>query len=255
MNLDFDYEKEMEKLNQKKLEWEKQKREQEARLKQEKEILMNFQYSYFNQNLYGINLPKKSKYNIIKDLQNEKMEYENKIKELETQIGNIQEERKLFTDYKNECESQLKNQLEEIISKKSELEERKKITDEEYDKVLKRELKYISNFEKNEKKKKIINALLDEVKRKELENKQKAKNINDIVNNFDIKSNEIEINKKIFEDKFIDIKKEKEKLVKEKKIVEAKKRDLLVRLESINLVGIKLYGQNYGKENEKNIEN
>ena len=93
------------------------------------------------------------------------MEYENKIKELETQIGNIQEERKLFTDYKNECESQLKNQLEEIILKKSELEERKKITDEEYDKVLKRELKYISNFEKNEKKKKIINALLDEVKR------------------------------------------------------------------------------------------
>ena len=177
MNLDFDYEKEMEKLNQEKLEWEKQKREQEARLKQEKEILMNFQYSYFNQNLYGINLPKKSKYNIIKDLQNEKMEYENKIKELETQIGNIQEERKLFTDYKNECESQLKNQLEEIILKKSELEERKKITDEEYDKVLKRELKYISNFEKNEKKKKIINALLDEVKRKELENKQKSKSI------------------------------------------------------------------------------
>ena len=255
MNLDFDYEKEMEKLNQKKLEWEKQKREQEARLKQEKEILMNFQYSYFNQNIYGINLQKKSKYNIIKDLQNEKLEYENKIKELETQIGNIQEERKLFTDYKNECESQLKNQLEEIISKKSELEERKKITDEEYDKVLKRELKYISNFEKIEEKKKIINTLLDEVKRKELENKQKAKNINDIVNNFDIKSNEIEINKKIFEDKFIDIKKEKEKLVKEKKIVEAKKRDLLVRLESINLLGIKLYGQNYGKENEKNIEN
>ena len=65
MNLDFDYEKEMEKLNQKKLEWEKQKREQEARLKQEKEILMNFQYSYFNQNIYGINLQKKSKYNII----------------------------------------------------------------------------------------------------------------------------------------------------------------------------------------------
>ena len=28
----------------------KQKKEQESRLKQEKEILMNFQYSYFNQN-------------------------------------------------------------------------------------------------------------------------------------------------------------------------------------------------------------
>ena len=36
---------------------------------------------------------------------------------------------------------------------------------------------------------------------------------------------------------------------------EGQKRDLLVRLESINLVGMKLYGQNYGKENEKNIEN
>ena len=252
MNIEFDYDKEMEKLEKEKSEWEKYKREQLERVNQEKEILNNLELSLRNDNIYGFNFEKYIKDTTIKDLEEEKLEYENKIKEIEMEINFIEEEKELFNNYRNDCENQLNTQLLEITKKKSEIEVRKKIVDEQYDNVLKRELKYISDSEKLEKKKKIINELLDEVKKKEIENKNRAKDISDYAHNFDNQNNEIEINKKQFDEKLRQVKLEQEKIKKEKKIVEAQKKDLLLRLESINLVGMKLYGNKINQGEEQN---
>ena len=250
MNLEFDYEKEKEKLEKEKSEWQIYKKLQEDRINLEEKIIRNYKNSSSNENEYDYNL-KSYKDNIINELKDEKSEYENKIKDIEKQIYLIEEEKQLFNNYKNECENQLINQLKEIELKKLELETIKKNIDQKYDNVLKRESKYFSASQKLEKKNKLINELLDEIKQKELENLKRAKDISDMTNNFDIKNNEIEINKKKFEDKNKEIDIEKEKINKEKKFLEAKKKDLMIKLESINLVGMKLYGDKFG-QNEKN---
>ena len=252
MNLEFDYEKEKEKLENEKLEWQRHKKMQEDRINLEKEIIRNFENSQNDENAYDYFNIKSSKNNIIREFKAEKLEYENKIKDIETQIYLVEEEKQLFNNYKNECENQLNEQLKEIILKKSELETIKKNIDENYSNVLKREYNYISNSQNLEKKNKLINELLDDIKQKELENLKRAKDISDISNNFDIKSNEIEINKKKFEDKNKEIDKEKEIINKEKKMLEAKRKDLMIKLESINLVGMKLYGEKFGRTEKIN---
>ena len=252
MNLEFDYEKEKEKLENEKLEWQRHKKMQEDRINLEKEIIRNFENSQNDENAYDYFNIKSSKNNIIREFKAEKLEYENKIKDIETQIYLVEEEKQLFNNYKNECENQLNEQLKEIILKKSELETIKKNIDENYSNVLKREYNYISNSQNLEKKNKLINELLDDIKQKELENLKRAKDISDISNNFDIKSNEIEINKKKLENKNIEIDKEKEIINKEKKMLEAKRKDLMIKLESINLVGMKLYGEKFGRTEKIN---
>lgn len=252
MNLEFDYEKEKEKLENEKLEWQRHKKMQEDRINLEKEIIRNFENSQNDENAYDYFNIKSSKNNIIREFKAEKLEYENKIKDIETQIYLVEEEKQLFNNYKNECENQLNEQLKEIILKKSELETIKKNIDENYSNVLKREYNYISNSQNLEKKNKLINELLDDIKQKELENLKRAKDISDISNNFDIKSNEIEINQKKLEDKNKEIDKEKEIINKEKKMLEAKRKDLMIKLESINLVGMKLYGEKFGRTEKIN---
>ena len=252
MNLEFDYEKEKEKLENEKLEWQRHKKMQEDRINLEKEIIRNFENSQNDENVYDYFNIKSSKNNIIREFKAEKLEYENKIKDIETQIYLVEEEKQLFNNYKNECENQLNEQLKEIILKKSELETIKKNIDENYSNVLKREYNYISNSQNLEKKNKLINELLDDLKHKELENLKRAKDISDISNNFDIKSNEIEINQKKLEDKNKEIDKEKEIINKEKKMLEAKRKDLMIKLESINLVGMKLYGEKFGRTEKIN---
>jgi len=252
MNLEFDYEKEKEKLENEKLEWQRHKKMQEDRINLEKEIIRNFENSQNDENVYDYFNIKSSKNNIIREFKAEKLEYENKIKDIETQIYLVEEEKQLFNNYKNECENQLNEQLKEIILKKSELETIKKNIDENYSNVLKREYNYISNSQNLEKKNKLINELLDDIKQKELENLKRAKDISDISNNFDIKSNEIEINQKKLEDKNKEIDKEKEIINKEKKMLEAKRKDLMIKLESINLVGMKLYGEKFGRTEKIN---
>ena len=252
MNLEFDYEKEKEKLENEKLEWQRHKKMQEDRINLEKEIIRNFENSQNDENAYDYFNIKSSKNNIIREFKAEKLEYENKIKDIETQIYLVEEEKQLFNNYKNECENQLNEQLKEIILKKSELETIKKNIDENYSNVLKREYNYISNSQNLEKKNKLINELLDDIKQKEIENLKRAKDISDISNNFDIKSNEIEINKKKLEDKNKEIDKEKEIINKEKKMLEAKRKDLMIKLESINLVGMKLYGEKFGRTEKIN---
>ena len=252
MNLEFDYEKEKEKLENEKLEWQRHKKMQEDRINLEKEIIRNFENSQNDENVYDYFNIKSSKNNIIREFKAEKLEYENKIKDIETQIYLVEEEKQLFNNYKNECENQLNEQLKEIILKKSELETIKKNIDENYSNVLKREYNYISNSQNLEKKNKLINELLDDIKQKEIENLKRAKDISDISNNFDIKSNEIEINKKKLEDKNKEIDKEKEIINKEKKMLEAKRKDLMIKLESINLVGMKLYGEKFGRTEKIN---
>ena len=252
MNLEFDYEKEKEKLENEKLEWQRHKKMQEDRINLEKEIIRNFENSQNDENAYDYFNIKSSKNNIIREFKAEKLEYENKIKDIETQIYLVEEEKQLFNNYKNECENQLNEQLKEIILKKSELETIKKNIDENYSNVLKREYNYISNSQNLEKKNKLINELLEDIKQKEIENLKRAKDISDISNNFDIKSNEIEINKKKFEDKNKEIDKEKEIINKEKKMLEAKRKDLMIKLESINLVGMKLYGEKFGRTEKIN---
>ena len=252
MNLEFDYEKEKEKLENEKLEWQRHKKMQEDRINLEKEILRNFENSQNDENAYDYFNIKSSKNNIIREFKAEKLEYENKIKDIETQIYLVEEEKQLFNNYKNECENQLNEQLKEMILKKSELETIKKNIDENYSNVLKREYNYISNSQNLEKKNKLINELLDDIKQKEIENLKRAKDISDISNNFDIKSNEIEINQKKLEDKNKEIDKEKEIINKEKKMLEAKRKDLMIKLESINLVGMKLYGEKFGRTEKIN---
>ena len=252
MNLEFDYEKEKEKLENEKLEWQRHKKMQEDRINLEKEIIRNFENSQNDENAYDYFNIKSSKNNIIREFKAEKLEYENKIKDIETQIYLVEEEKQLFNNYKNECENQLNEQLKEIILKKSELETIKKNIDENYSNVLKREYNYISNSQNLEKKNKLINELLDDIKQKENENLKRAKDISDISNNFDIKSNEIEINQKKLEDKNKEIDKEKEIINKEKKMLEAKRKDLMIKLESINLVGMKLYGEKFGRTEKIN---
>ena len=252
MNLEFDYEKEKEKLENEKLEWQRHKKMQEDRINLEKEIIRNFENSQNDENAYDYFNIKSSKNNIIREFKAEKLEYENKIKDIETQIYLVEEEKQLFNNYKNECENQLNEQLKEIILKKSELETIKKNIDENYSNVLKREYNYISNSQNLGKKNKLINELLDDIKQKELENLKRAKDISDISNNFDIKSNEIEINQKKLEDKNKEIDKEKEIINKEKKMLEAKRKDLMIKLESINLVGMKLYGEKFGRTEKIN---
>ena len=252
MNLEFDYEKEKEKLENEKLEWQRHKKMQEDRINLEKEIIRNFENSQNDENAYDYFNIKSSKNNIIREFKAEKLEYENKIKDIETQIYLVEEEKQLFNNYKNECENQLNEQLKEIILKKSELETIKKNIDENYSNVLKREYNYISNSQNLEKKNKLINELLDDIKQKEIENLKRAKDISDISNNFDIKSNEIEINKKKLEDKNKEIDKEKEIINKEKKMLEAKRKDLMIKLESINLVGLKLYEEKFGRTEKIN---
>ena len=252
MNLEFDYEKEKEKLENEKLEWQRHKKMQEDRINLEKEIIRNFENSQNDENAYDYFNIKSSKNNIIREFKAEKLEYENKIKDIETQIYLVEEEKQLFNNYKNECENQLNEQLKEIILKKSELETIKKNIDENYSNVLKREYNYISNSQNLEKKNKLINELLDDIKQKELENLKRAKDISDISNNFDIKGNEIEINQKKLEDKNKEIDKEKEIINKEKKMLEAKRKDLMIKLESINLVGMKLYGEKFGRTEKIN---
>ena len=252
MNLEFDYEKEKEKLENEKLEWQRHKKMQEDRINLEKEIIRNFENSQNDENACDYFNIKSSKNNIIREFKAEKLEYENKIKDIETQIYLVEEEKQLFNNYKNECENQLNEQLKEIILKKSELETIKKNIDENYSNVLKREYNYISNSQNLEKKNKLINELLDDIKQKEIENLKRAKDISDISNNFDIKSNEIEINQKKLEDKNKEIDKEKEIINKEKKMLEAKRKDLMIKLESINLVGMKLYGEKFGRTEKIN---
>ena len=148
MNIEFDYDKEKQKLDQEKLEWEKYKKEQQERFDKEKEILTNFQYSYNNEILYEGNRLKNIKYDVIKELQAVKLEYEQKIKEIQAQINSIEEERELFNNYQNECEQQLLTQLNEITNEKAEMEKKKIKIDEEFEKVRKREIDYRSNEEK-----------------------------------------------------------------------------------------------------------
>ena len=255
MNIEFDYDKEKQKLDQEKLEWEKYKKEQQERFDKEKEILTNFQYSYNNEILYEGNRLKNIKYDVIKELQAEKLEYEQKIKEIQAQINSIEEERELFNNYQNECEQQLLTQLNEITNEKAEMEKKKIKIDEEFEKVRKREIDYISNEEKLTKKKQIINELINEVQQKEMKNKQQVKNISDEVKKFDLKNNEIKINKIKLKNKLNDIYIQKEQIGKEKKLVEAKKKDLLLKLESINLVGMKLYGNKLEEEQHSIQEN
>ena len=252
MNLEFDYEKEKEKLEKEKSEWQIYKKLQEDRINLEEKIINNYKNSSSNENEYDYSYLKSYKDNIINELKDEKSEYENKIKDIEKQIYLIEEEKQLFNIYKNECENQLINQLKEIELKKLELETIKKNIDEKYDNVLKRESKYFSASQNLEKKNKLINELLDDIKQKELQNLKRAKDISDMTNNFDIKNKEIEINKKKFEEKNKEINIEKEKINKEKKFLEAKKKDLMIKLESINLVGMKLYGDKFGQKEKIN---
>ena len=252
MNLEFDFEKEKEKLEKEKSEWQIYKKLQEDRINLEEKIINNYKNSSSNENEYDYSYLKSYKDNIINELKDEKSEYENKIKDIEKQIYLIEEEKQLFNIYKNECENQLINQLKEIELKKLELETIKKNIDEKYDNTLKRESKYISASQKLEKKNKLINELLDDIKQKELQNLKRAKDISDMTNNFDIKNKEIEINKKKFEEKNREINIEKEKINKEKKFLDAKKKDLMIKLESINLVGMKLYGDKFGQKEKIN---
>ena len=110
-------------------------------------------------------------------------------------------------------------------------------------------MKKISNFEK---KKIVLTELYNEVIRKQNENKIRANDIDDMMKELDKRKYEIENIKSSLTEKLDEIKKEKLKVDKEKKFVEKEKNNLLLRLESIDQVGIKYIGGQNMDEKEKN---
>jgi hypothetical protein len=117
-----------------------------------------------------------------------------------------------------------------------------------------KEKKIIEEMSEYEKDKKILTELYNEVIKKQNENTMRAKDIDDMVRELDKRKNEMEEKKIEFTNKVNEIKNEKIKVDKEKKYLENEKNNLLLKLESIDLVGMKLIDGSNIEEKEKNWE-
>jgi hypothetical protein len=253
MNSNFNYEEEKKKLDKEKLEWEKIKREQESRLQMESNILMSLQESLLN---YTLNHQQKNfnNENNISELESLKLLYENKIKDLITQINLIEEETKLFNDYKNNSNKLLNEQIEQLKQKELEKGQKKSEILEQMAEIESKEKKIIEEMSIYEKDKKVLTELYNEVIKKQNENTMRAKDIDDMVRELDKRKNEMEEKKREFTNKVNEIKNEKIKVDKEKKYLENEKNNLLLKLESIDIVGMKLIDGSNNEEREKNWE-
>ena len=253
MNSDFNYEEEKKKLETEKLEWAKLKREQESRLQTESNILMSLQESLLN---YTLNHQQKNfnNENNISELESLKLLYENKIKDLMTQINIIEEETKLFNDYKNNSNKLLNEQIDQLKQKELEQGHKKSEISEKMAEIESKEKQIVEERSEYEKDKKVLTELYNEVIRKQNENKMRAKDIDDMVRELDKRKNEIEEKKREYANKVNEIKNEKIKVDKEKRYLEIEKNNLLLKLESIDLVGMKFIDGNNIEEKEKNWE-
>ena len=253
MNSNFNYEEEKRKLEKEKLEWEKIKKEQESRLQRESNILMSLEESILNRKFHNqqkiIN-----NVNNISELESLKLLYENKIKDLLSQMNILQEEQQIFNDYKNNSNSLLNKQKEQIDLKINEQDKRKEEISNIISNLENQEKLFIDEISIFEKEKEKLTKLYNEVIKKQNENKMRASAIDDMVKELDKRKNDIENIKKSFVNKLNEIKIEKEKVDKEKAFLQLEKKNLLLRLESIDKVGMKFIGGKNLEEKEKNWE-
>ena len=253
MNSNFNYEEEKRKLEKEKLEWETIKKEQESRLQRESNILMSLEESILNRKFHNqqknINIA-----NNISELESLKLLYENKIKDLLSQMNILQEEQQIFNDYKNNSNSLLNKQKEQIDLKINEQDKRKEEISNIISNLENQEKLFIDEISIFEKEKEKLTKLYNEVIKKQNENKMRASAIDDMVKELDKRKNDIENIKKSFVNKLNEIKIEKEKVDKEKAFLQLEKKNILLRLESIDKVGMKFIGGKNLEEKEKNWE-
>ena len=253
MNSNFNYEEEKRKLEKEKLEWETIKKEQESRLQRESNILMSLEESILNRKFY--NQQKNiNNANNISELESLKLLYENKIKDLLSQMNILQEEQQIFNDYKNNSNSLLNKQKEQIDLKINEQDKRKEEISNIISNLENQEKLFIDEISIFEKEKEKLTKLYNEVIKKQNENKMRASAIDDMVKELDKRKNDIENIKKSFVNELNEIKIEKEKVDKEKAFLQLEKKNLLLRLESIDKVGMKFIGGKNLEEKEKNWE-
>jgi len=253
MNSNFNYEEEKRKLEKEKLEWEKIKKEQESRLQRESNILMSLEESILNSKFH--NQQKNiNNANNISELESLKLLYENKIKDLLSQMNILQEEQQIFNDYKNNSNSLLNKQKEQIDLKINEQDKRKEEISNIISNLENQEKLFIDEISIFEKEKEKLTKLYNEVIKKQNENKMRASAIDDMVKELDKRKNDIENIKKSFVNELNEIKIEKEKVDKEKAFLQLEKKNLLLRLESIDKVGMKFIGGKNLEEKEKNWE-
>lgn len=253
MNSNFNYEEEKRKLEKEKLEWEKIKKEQESRLQRESNILMSLEESILNSKFH--NKQKNiNNANNISELESLKLLYENKIKDLLSQMNILQEEQQIFNDYKNNSNSLLNKQKEQIDLKINEQDKRKEEISNIISNLENQEKLFIDEISIFEKEKEKLTKLYNEVIKKQNENKMRASAIDDMVKELDKRKNDIENIKKSFVNELNEIKIEKEKVDKEKAFLQLEKKNLLLRLESIDKVGMKFIGGKNLEEKEKNWE-
>lgn len=251
MNEQFDYETENQKLEKEKEEWNNLKKQQESRLKNELNILISLQESLLNYKYYNKE-KKDNKINNISELQSLKLLYENKIQDISHQIKTIQEEQELFSKFKEESNSVMKKKLEDLNNKENGHNQKKHELSEKLKEVQEKEKELLQKTSKYEKRKNDLTELYNEVIRRENENKMRAKNIEDMMKKLDQRNCEIQNIKRNLKAQSNELKIEKENIEREKKIVLNKKNNLLLRLKSIDYVGInQMEGQNLD-EKEKN---
>ena len=251
MNSNFNYEEEKQKLEKEKLEWEKIKKEQESRFQKENNILMSLQESILNYKLHHQH-PNFNNLNNTSELESLKVLYKNKIKDLSTQINVLQEEQQLFYKYKENTISLLNKQIEQLNQKNFGKEAKNEDISEKLAEIEKKEKIILEEIYRYEEDKKLLTELYNEVIMKKNENKMRASDINDMVKELDVRKNQIERIKKELPNKVNEIKDEIIKVDKEKKKMEIEKNNLLLRLESIDLVGMKLINGKNMEEKEKN---
>ena len=146
LDLQNDYQFEKQKLEKEKLEWSKIQKEQELRLKQESNILINLQETILN-----IKIPKleKSLSNStnISELESLKLLYENKLKDLFHQKKLLEEEQLLFNKYRNETNDLLNKQLQDLNTKSGQQELKKREISAKIEELEEKEKKIIKKVE------------------------------------------------------------------------------------------------------------
>lgn len=251
MNDHFDYETEKQKFEKEKEEWNNLKKQQESRLKNESNILIGLQESILNQK-FNSKEKKINKINNISELQSLKLLYETKIKDISQQIKTIQEEQELFSKFKEESNSMMKKKIEDLNNIENDHNNKKLELSKNVKEIIEREKELLQKTAKFEKKKNDLTVLYNEVIRRENENKMRAKNIEDMMKELDQRNCEIENIRRNLKTQSNELKIEKENIEREKKFVQNKKNNLLLKLKSFDFVGMnQMEGKNLD-EKEKN---
>ena len=251
MNDHFDYETEKQKLEKEKEEWNSLKKQQESRLKNESNILIGLQESILNQK-FNSKEKKINKINNISELQSLKLLYETKIKDISQQIKTIQEEQELFSKFKEESNTMMKKKIEDLNNIENDHNNKKLELSKNVKEIVEKEKELLQKIAKFENKKNDLTVLYNEVIRRENENKMRAKNIEDMMKELDQRNCEIENIRRNLKTQSNELKIEKENIEREKKFVQNKKNNLLLRLKSIDFVGMnQMEGKNLD-EKEKN---